>query len=134
SLEAPLHFQRKLPFFGLGLPLFSEKGQRGVILFTGERPLTAGELLPDIHYRCLGHFATMAGMRPGSAAQSPCVSKREMECLKLTANGHTSEEIARLLGLSVHTANQYLTQSAQKLNAVNRTQAVAKALRLGLID
>ena len=38
------------------------------------------------------------------------------------------------LKLSVHTANQYLTQSAQKLDAVNRTQAVAKALRLGLID
>jgi DNA-binding CsgD family transcriptional regulator len=34
----------------------------------------------------------------------------------------------------VHTTNQYLTQSAQKLNAVSRTQAVAKALRLGLIE
>ena len=54
--------------------------------------------------------------------------------LKLTANGYTSEAIARLLKLSVHTANQYLTQCAQKLNAVSRTQAVAKALRLGLID
>ena len=62
------------------------------------------------------------------------ISKRELECLKLTANGNTSEEIARLLKLSVHTANQYLTQSTQKLNAVNRNQAVAKALRLGLIE
>ena len=43
-------------------------------------------------------------------------------------------EIAAQLGLSVHTANQYLTNSAQKLNAVNRMHAVAKALRLGLID
>ncbi|TGU67737.1 helix-turn-helix transcriptional regulator, partial [Mesorhizobium sp. M1C.F.Ca.ET.144.01.1.1] len=60
--------------------------------------------------------------------------KRELECLKLTANGNTSEEIAKLLKLSVHTANQYLTQSTQKLNAVNRNQAVAKALRLGLIE
>ena len=42
--------------------------------------------------------------------------------LKLTANGYTSEEIARLLKLSVHTANQYLTNTAQKLNAVNRTE------------
>jgi DNA-binding CsgD family transcriptional regulator len=62
------------------------------------------------------------------------MSKREIECLRLTANGLTSEEIAAELGLSVHTANQYLTSSAQKLNAVNRIHAVAKALRAGLID
>ena len=60
--------------------------------------------------------------------------KRELECLKLTANGYTSEEIAQLLKLSVHTANQYLTNTAQKLNAVNRMHAVAKALRMGLIE
>ena len=34
----------------------------------------------------------------------------------------------------MHTANQYLTNTAQKLDAVNRMHAVAKALRLGLID
>ena len=31
-------------------------------------------------------------------------------------------------------ANQYLSNTTQKLNAVNRMHAVAKALRLGLID
>jgi DNA-binding CsgD family transcriptional regulator len=62
------------------------------------------------------------------------MSRRELECLSLTADGQTSEEIAARLGLSVHTANQYLTNSTQKLNAVNRMHAVAKALRMGLID
>jgi len=62
------------------------------------------------------------------------MSRREIECLKLTSRGYTSEEIAKELKLSVHTANQYLTQTTQKLNAVNRMHAVAKALRLGLID
>ena len=42
----------------------------------------------------------------------PTISKRELECLSLTANGLTSEEIADRLGLSVHTANQYLTNTA----------------------
>ncbi len=44
------------------------------------------------------------------------------------------EDIARILGLSVHTANQYLTSAGAKLDAVNRMQAVAKAIRLGLIE
>ena len=58
---------------------------------------------------------------------------RELECVRLTANGMTSEQIAAALKLSVHTANQYLTNSTQKLNAANRVHAVAKALKLGLI-
>ena len=45
-----------------------------------------------------------------------------------------SDEIATRLGLSVHTANQYLANTTQKLNAVNRMHAVAKALRAGLFD
>ena len=39
-----------------------------------------------------------------------------------------------MLKLSVHTANQYLTNTTQKLDAVNRMHAVAKALRMGLIE
>ena len=76
----------------------------------------------------------MTRLKPLDGSNAPAISKRELECLSLTANGLTSEEIAAELGLSVHTANQYLTNTAQKLNAVNRMHAVAKALRLGLID
>ena len=92
------------------------------------------DMLFEIHARCFSLFAAVARIRPGDLGRVRAMSKRELECLKLTANGCTSEEIARRLKLSVHTANQYLTQSAHKLNAVNRMQAVAKALRLGLID
>ena len=88
----------------------------------------------DIHARCFSLFDAVARMRPGESAKFPSISKRELECLKLTANGYTSDEIARLLKLSVHTANQYLTNTTQKLNAVNRMHAVAKALRMGLIE
>ena len=92
------------------------------------------ETLYEIHARCFSLFSAVARIRPNDTGRMRAISKRELECLKLTANGNTSEEIARLLKLSVHTANQYLTQSTQKLNAVNRNQAVAKALRLGLIE
>jgi len=40
---------------------------------------------------------------------------------------------AEILGLSEHTVNHYLNQVTRKLEAVNRTQAVVKAIRRGLI-
>jgi len=57
---------------------------------------------------------------------------RELDCLRWTAEGKTSSEIAAIIKLSEHTVNHYLIAAARKLDCVNRVQAVAKALRLGL--
>ncbi|MBZ9980799.1 MULTISPECIES: helix-turn-helix transcriptional regulator [unclassified Mesorhizobium] len=119
---------------GIAFPVHADRGQCGLVVFLGSEIALPQDALYEIHARCFSLFAAVARMRPGDAGKTRAISKRELECLKLTANGNTSEEIARLLKLSVHTANQYLTQSTQKLNAVNRNQAVAKALRLGLIE
>jgi len=119
---------------GIAFPVHADHGQCGLVVFFGAAMTLSGNAVYDIHARCFSLFNAVARIRPGETGRARAMSKRELECLKLTANGYTSEEIARLLKLSVHTANQYLTQSAQKLDAVNRTQAVAKALRLGLID
>lgn len=120
---------------GIAFPVHAERSQSGLVVFLGANitPML-GDAIYEIHARCFSLFDAVSRIRPGDTGRARTMSKRELECLKLTANGYTSEEIARLLKLSVHTANQYLTQSAQKLDAVNRTQAVAKALRLGLID
>jgi DNA-binding CsgD family transcriptional regulator len=119
---------------GIAFPVHAERGRCGLVVFAGEDLTLTKDTLYEIHARCFSLFSAVSRIRPGDAGLSRAISRRELECLKLTANGYTSEEIARLLKLSVHTANQYLTQSAQKLNAVSRTQAVAKALRLGLIE
>jgi DNA-binding CsgD family transcriptional regulator len=119
---------------GIAFPVHADRGQCGLVVFLGSEIALRQDALYEIHARCFSLFAAVARIRPGDAGRMRAISKRELECLKLTANGNTSEEIARLLKLSVHTANQYLTQSTQKLNAVNRNQAVAKALRLGLIE
>ncbi|MBZ9762215.1 LuxR C-terminal-related transcriptional regulator [Mesorhizobium sp. CA8] len=119
---------------GIALPVHADRGQCGLVVFLGSEIALSDDTLCEIHARSFDLFAAVARIRPGDTGRMRSISKRELECLKLTANGNTSEEIAKLLKLSVHTANQYLTQSTQKLNAVNRNQAVAKALRLGLIE
>jgi DNA-binding CsgD family transcriptional regulator len=119
---------------GIVFPVHAERGQCGLAVFYGPEIALPADQLHEIHARCFSLFSAVARIRPGEIGAPPSISKRELECLKLTANGYTSEEIARLLKLSVHTANQYLTNTAQKLNAVNRMHAVAKALRMGLIE
>lgn len=116
----------------LAFPVHAERGQCGLVLFLGDAMQMAPGDLFDFHARCYALFEAVARIRPGG--NLPALSRREQECLKLTANGCTSEDIARLLKLSVHTTNQYLANTTQKLNAVNRMHAVAKALRLGIIE
>jgi DNA-binding CsgD family transcriptional regulator len=119
---------------GLALPVCTERGQQGLAVFLGAAIEADGDMLAEVHARCHALFSTVVSLRPVDGGPLRRISKRELECLKLTANGLTSEEIARELGLSVHTANQYLLNTTQKLNAVNRVHAVAKALRAGLIS
>lgn len=119
---------------GIAFPVGQENGRVGLVVFCGDGLVLDEQALCATHAHCHALFAEVARQRPLAGAAPPAMSKREIECLRLTANGFTSDEIAAELGLSVHTANQYLASSSHKLNAVNRIHAVAKALRAGLID
>lgn len=72
------------------------------------------------------------GIALRSAFQDP-LSVREAECLSWAAQGKTSDEIAAILGISVETVRIYTKRVYCKLDAVNRTHAVAKAVYLGLV-
>ncbi|GHC64664.1 helix-turn-helix transcriptional regulator [Limoniibacter endophyticus] len=119
---------------GFAFPVQAERGRTGYFLFLDPQWQLSREAICDLHMQCFALFRVIASLPVQDLVEHPGLSKRELECLKLTANGQTSEDIAKKLGLSVHTANQYLVNSTVKLNAVSRVHAVAKALRLGLID
>jgi DNA-binding CsgD family transcriptional regulator len=65
--------------------------------------------------------------------QGTLVSERERQCLLWSARGKTSFEIAKILSLSEHTVNHYLTNATNKLDASNRAHAIVKAIRLGIV-
>ena len=134
EVESPLADAPMAGRSGIAFPIVQENGRAGAVVFCGDRLALDEQALCATHARCHALFSEVARQRPLAGAALPAMSKREIECLRLTANGFTSEEIATALGLSVHTANQYLASSGHKLNAVNRIHAVAKALRAGLID
>jgi DNA-binding NarL/FixJ family response regulator len=65
----------------------------------------------------------------GSATRLPrALSAREREILRLLADGKTNEKIGEALHISPHTVRTHLRRAMQKLEADNRTQAVAIAL------
>jgi NarL family two-component system response regulator LiaR len=61
------------------------------------------------------------------------LSKRELEILALLAQGHSNQEIAGKLFVSLSTVKTHLQNLFEKLDVKRRTQAVEKARRLNLI-
>jgi LuxR family transcriptional regulator len=62
------------------------------------------------------------------------LSEREIECLRLSAQGLTTEQVADKIYRSVPTAALHLKHAAQKLGARNRAQAIARAAYYRLLD
>jgi DNA-binding NarL/FixJ family response regulator len=62
------------------------------------------------------------------------LSKREKEILQKVAYGATTKEVAHDLGISPHTVKTHLERIFEKLGANDRAQAVAIAIRTGLVE
>jgi len=63
----------------------------------------------------------------------PGISPREEEVLQLVADGLLLPEVAATLFISVKTVKNHLASIYQKLDARDRTQAVLRAVRMGII-
>jgi DNA-binding CsgD family transcriptional regulator len=81
-----------------------------------------------------------AGVENSSGESRPWVSviaqpltNREMEVLRLMADGATNTEIAYLLEISPHTVKSHVIHIFNKLGVSDRTQAAVTAARLSLI-
>jgi len=68
------------------------------------------------------------------AAARDDLSERETEVLRLIALGHTNNEIAKRLYLSVRTVESHRAHIQQKLNLSSRSELVKYAIERGLLD
>lgn len=73
--------------------------------------------------------------KPGAATTSGAasLSQRELEVLRLVAAGQPNKSIALKLGISEHTVKFHVGTVLGKLNAASRAEAVALAVRSGLL-
>lgn len=70
----------------------------------------------------------------GEPVKTPPLSKREREILQKVADGATTRQVASDLGISPHTVKTHLERIFEKLDANDRAQAVAIAIRTGLVS
>jgi two-component system response regulator NreC len=95
------------------------------------RAVAAGERY--VH-PALGARLIAAESEERKRAESDPLSEREREVLRLLALGHTNQEIAALLYISVRTAETHRAHIMQKLGLSSRAEIVRYALDHGLVE
>lgn len=83
---------------------------------------------PEVTKGLLKQFVTQK-----KTPREKVLTERELEVLQLMADGNTNKEIARELNLSVQTVKSHVRNIFEKLETVDRAQAVAVGLRKHIV-
>lgn len=107
--------------------------QHYVVVFSGDVATLTREKIAALHLGSLELIDISSRSARPSVGTRERLSARELECLRWTAAGKSSEEIGIILNISSHTVVSYLKSAMRKLDSVNRMQAIARACRLRLL-
>lgn len=117
-----------------------ESGLRSILsLARSHRSISALELYEHLGFSVfIGRHlhklvAPTLPMRPVKPP-GPHLSPREIDVLKLAADGKTAYESARILNLSARTVNFHVQESIRKLGVSNKVSAVIAAAKAGHLD
>ena len=88
-----------------------------------------GPMSPEIANRVIRLFRDFRASQPTDHELTP----HELRLLKLLAEGHNYKTAARELDVSVNTISFHMKHIYEKLHVHSKSQAVAKALRAGLV-
>ncbi|MEA2514462.1 MAG: hypothetical protein QOJ59_3949, partial [Thermomicrobiales bacterium] len=109
----------------LGEPVFAAAWAEG-------RRLSADEARAEA-FRVIDAIAGAAAREPPTRAADPFLTPREVEVLRLVADGRSDREIADALFIGTGTVRTHLMHAFGKLGVGSRTAAVAAARRLGVL-
>ncbi|WP_413804993.1 response regulator [Streptomyces sp. OE57] len=103
-------------------------------LLHGIRTVATGAALldPDVTRQLVGRYAARIRPPEGAPHDIP-LTPRELEVLRLIANGLSNSEIAATLVISQETVKTFVSRILTKLGLRDRVQAVVYAYRQGLV-
>ena len=145
SVQAVPDFQEASPETGIVVltmqnePAYARQAmQQGVLGYVLKEAVDE-ELVTAVHLAATGrtYLQPELGARLAAepdAATPDDLSERELEVLRLIALGHTNNEIAEQLYLSVRTVESHRAHIQQKLAMTTRSELVRYAIERGLID
>lgn len=111
-------------------------GAKAYMLKTAE----GDEVLETVRMVASGHAVFDAkvwdalGNEGRSTGREYGLTEREMDVLRLLGSGYGNRDIAQRLGLSTNTVKTHVERIFKRLGVGDRTDAVAKAFRAGIID
>lgn len=119
---------------GIAIPFLTLEGETAAVSLGAARlEISSDEQAMLALVSC---FALGRALRIGPAEdgdRGPILSPRERECLQWVAAGKSDWDIGVILGISASTVEKHLLAARTKLVASTRTQAVAEAIRRGVI-
>ena len=97
---------------------------------------TAEQIIRAIDSTSAGLLTIDSSLVPQTEPEEPSeeLTPREVEVLRLLAEGFANREIATRLDISEHTIKFHIRSILGKLQASSRTEAVTRGLRAGLIE
>jgi LuxR family quorum-sensing transcriptional regulator LasR len=127
--------------FGISVPIHERIGTKSMLSLVRDRPLDkdtreTAELLAaaKVLSSCAHFTASRLLSKKLNESLHPSLTPQEERCLRWVAKGKTSWEVGRIMGISEPTVVFHLKNLIKKLDVINRYQALAVAIRLGLID
>ena len=129
--------------FGVTIPILTpDNAVRGSISFLRDYVVTVPELLERVFDFKQMLFATQYALDKEMSSvlnqltqvKDIYLNQRQVEILRLLANGLATEEVAQALDIQLSTVNYHLRTIYQATNTNNRTTAVYRALKAGIID
>lgn len=114
------------------VPLQATSGARYAVIFLGDNGDIARQQHVELCYEanCVFDYFHRAVL---SVRTGMGLTPRETEILRWISYGKTASEIALIVSVSEHTVNSHTATILKKLDVVNRTQMVAKAIREQII-
>lgn len=127
---------------GVSFPVHGPNGEHGIISFASDTKPDRAFLemssrnIPELS--CFRDFVFETSLQfMGSAALSDeeeiALTQREMECLRWSASGKSSWDIAYIMNCTEAGINAHFFRICRKFGTSTRRQAIVKAIRLGII-
>ncbi len=120
---------------GLAAPIPQSGRHCGLVSLIGPRGVFTDDEKRRLAYLSVGLYTRARALAPahGCAVAPAGLTKREIECLGLTARGFTDGAIGKQLALSSETVREHVEKARKKLKTSSRVAAVAIGVAIGII-